>query len=225
MELYELPDEARADLLKSAEAGMGYHLGRLIAGSGREAEGVFIAGQYYVPDESEDLRENAARRDLSKLLLLSAPTARAATVAYGTHLLVKATPPATVRSTALGAQPSTGQPPHRGVTSSGDVFFRISAFRNDHRVRQDGSLAPLSYATTDTDITVVPNGLAAVGRCALPTRISARYLFEIKRGAGLPILYGTATPNYGLAGGGVEVFFPAGTKQYSVSFVRTLPEK
>lgn len=71
----------------------------------------------------------------------------------------------------------------------------------------------------------MPNGLAAVGRYALPTRISAKEVFGIWPTAGTQILYGTVTPNYGLAGGGVEVFFPNGTAPGTVRHLRTLPEK
>jgi hypothetical protein len=94
---------------------------------------------------------------------------------------------------------------YTATTSAGDVFYRISAFKNDRRVKADRSLAPQSYSTTETDMTVAPSGLAAVGRYALPTRISAKYVFEIRPGAGVRILFGTVTQNYGLAGGGVEV--------------------
>lgn len=225
MDLFELPEDRRVELVRERETGMGYQVGRLISGTGREIPGIFLAGRYFVPDESEDLKNNVAQRDLSKLLLLEAPPARAAAIQYGSRLTVKTLSPAATRPTALSAQPVTGQPPHRGTTAAGDVFYRVSAFKNDWRVRHDGSLAPGSYVTTDTDITVVPNGLAAVGRYALPTRISSRYLFEIKPGAGYPILFGTVTPNFGLAGGGVEVLFPIGTKPGSVGQVKTIPEK
>ena len=92
------------------------------------------------------------------------------------------------------------------------------------RIKEDHSLAPGSYATTKTDLTVL-SGLAAVGRFALPTRISARYVFRITPGKGVKIFYGTVIPNYGLCGGGVEVFFPDGTRPNTVSVWRPLPAK
>jgi len=104
-----------------------------------------------------------------------------------------------------------------------DVFYRFSAFAQDRRVRPDGSLAPQSYCTSETDKTLVPSGLAAVGRYALPTRISACHIFEVRPGGGVPILFGTVTPNHGLAGGGVEVYFPTGTGPNTVKAIQPLP--
>jgi hypothetical protein len=53
-------------------------------------------------------------------------------------------------------------------------------------------------------LTVVPSGLANVG---------------------VKILYGTVIPDFGLCGGGVEVFFPEGTAPGTVSDAKEIPEK
>jgi hypothetical protein len=91
-------------------------------------------------------------------------------------------------------------------------------------MNEDHGLATGSYATTKTDLTIVPSGLVAVGRFALPTRISARYVFRITPGKGVKIFYGTVIPKYGLCGGGVEVFSPDGTKQTLSIFGGPFPQ-
>lgn len=89
------------------------------------------------------------------------------------------------------------------------MYFRLSAFRRDRRVMPDGGFVRGTYATTYNDLKMVPSGFAAVGRYALPSTLSARYVFPIVTGAS-PIYVGTTTPNFGQAGGGVEVLFPNG---------------
>jgi len=64
----------------------------------------------------------------------------------------------------------------------------------------------------------VPSRFAAVGRYALPNPASASYIFHIVT-FDRPTLIGTATPNFGQAGGGVEVFFSTGaTNRPGTSF-------
>ena len=89
------------------------------------------------------------------------------------------------------------------------LYIRYSAFPVDRRVDRDGNFTPGTYATTFNDITMVPSGFAAVGRYALPSTLPAQFIFPIVTDAS-PIYVGTATPNYGQAGGGVEVLFPRG---------------
>ena len=96
---------------------------------------------------------------------------------------------------------------------------------NAAAVFRERSLGSKLISSAKTDLTIVPSGLAAVGRFALPTRISARYVFRITPGKGVKIFYGTVIPNYGLCGGGVEVFFPDGTKPNTVDIWRPLPAK
>jgi hypothetical protein len=223
MELIEIPRDAVKVLVDAPEVGMGYQRGTLLAPDGRSLEGFFVAASYFIPEDSPDLRENPAARDLSKLLLLLEPPRPSTYGRSSPPPIIGLQSPASINPAILSAQP--GSPPHQGTTIASDVFYRLSAFMKDRRVRPDGSLAPQSYCTSETDMTVVPSGLAAVGRYALPTRISARYVFEVRPGAGVPILFGTVTPNYGLAGGGVEVYFPVGTRPNTVMPVAPLPVK
>ena len=87
-------------------------------------------------------------------------------------------------------------------------YYRFSAYSKDWRVTAYG-FVPGTYATTYSDLHFVPSGFAAVGRYALPNPASARFVFQIVT-VTRPTLMGTAVPNYGQAGGGVEVFFQNG---------------
>ena len=49
-----------------------------------------------------------------------------------------------------------------------EQLIRYSAFWPDRRIAPDGSVGTGTYATTENDKTVVPSGLTAVGRYALP---------------------------------------------------------
>ena len=92
-----------------------------------------------------------------------------------------------------------------------EVFVRYSAFRRDFRIDpKNGFVRANTYVTTDTDAPLVPSGLAAVGRYALPNPAPALYKFTIKSPPRSSIHCGTVAPNFGQAGGGVEVLFTAG---------------
>ena len=91
-------------------------------------------------------------------------------------------------------------------------YFRYSAFTIDLRRKpKTGDFLPGTYATTFSDQREVPSGFAAVGRYALPNPLSARYVHPIIT-YDPPSHVGTATPNNGQAGGGVEVYFIKGAK-------------
>jgi hypothetical protein len=90
-------------------------------------------------------------------------------------------------------------------------YYRFVSTPRDPRVNSNGDFVPGTYATTFSDLPLVPSGFAAVGRYALPNPASARFLFQITT-YDRPTFMGTATPNFGQAGGGVEVFFKSGAK-------------
>jgi hypothetical protein len=89
-------------------------------------------------------------------------------------------------------------------------YYRFSSYYRDKRVDSHG-YKPGTYATTFNDLHSVPSGFAAVGRYALPNPASAKYVFQIVT-FDRPDLMGAATPNYGQAGGGVEVYFRSGAR-------------
>jgi len=116
-------------------------------------------------------------------------------------------------------------PPYVYYTEPGEEFIRLSAFKNDKRIGEDGSVIGGTYATTPNDMNVTPSGLAAVGRYALPNRLPAKFVFKITPPPSTPIYFGTVTPNYGLCGGGVEVFFPNPLPEGSAKFITEIPIK
>lgn len=106
-----------------------------------------------------------------------------------------------------GSYPSLSRPD--------ELFVRYSAFANDRRVHPDGSVQANTYATTETDAKHVPSGLSAAGRYALPNPSPAVHRFLLSPPSATPIHCGSAAPNFGQAGGGVEIRFtsslPRGT--------------
>lgn len=115
-------------------------------------------------------------------------------------------------------------PPFPLQSQGHETFVRFSAFRNDRRVRPDGSLLPGTYVTSGRDATVVPSGFAAVGRYALPNPIAAIHRFDIEMAGGVAGLVGTVLPAFGQAGGGVEIELTEGAPPGSVTSRATIAE-
>jgi hypothetical protein len=90
-------------------------------------------------------------------------------------------------------------------------YYRFTAAPRDKRITTKGDFLPGTYATTYADFQFVPSGFAAVGRYAIPNPAPARFVFQIIT-FDRPTKMGTATPNFGQAGGGVEVLFGTGAK-------------
>ena len=59
---------------------------------------------------------------------------------------------------------------------------------------------------------MVPSGLAAVARYALPNKDPAKYKYYIEAPAGTSIQCGTTAPKFGESGGGVEVLAGANAR-------------
>jgi hypothetical protein len=224
MEAYLLRSDQIAASLGRPEAGMGYQEASL-----ERRNGYIVSSKVFVPIGT--IARGTSRDDpqyYTKGLAVQAPNPKhelhgslSIPTAVGRYF-------ATGLAARIGATSvvvSSTLPDNEARTEEGDEFFRLFAYAGDKRITEHNGLAPGSYATTSTDMTVVPSGLAAVGRFALPTRISARYVFRITPGKGVRIFYGTVIPNYGLCGGGVEVFFPDGTGPHTVDIRPPIPEK
>jgi len=110
---------------------------------------------------------------------------------------------------------SVTEPPESVISSKvPHSYYRYSPYFKDKRVDSiTGNYLPGTFATTYADMHFVPSGFAAVGRYALPNPASAQHVFPIVT-LDKPNLIGTATPNFGQAGGGVEVLFKNGAKNY-----------
>ena len=109
-------------------------------------------------------------------------------------------------------------------SAADEVFWRLSAYANDHRVTSARGLTAGTYVTTDADMAVVGSGLAAVGRYALPNPFPSTYAYRVVPEKGSAITLGTVRPNFGHAGGGVEGVFHVHTGNWSVAnHIRVLP--
>jgi hypothetical protein len=101
----------------------------------------------------------------------------------------------------------------------GERFLRHSAFPNDIRILEDGSVVEGTYVTTyDDSMNHVKTGTDAVRRYALPNRDPAVHRYYLRPPTRIPVQRGTVQPAYGQPGGGVEVIFlegaPPRTKYY-----------
>ncbi len=94
-------------------------------------------------------------------------------------------------------------------TNQSRIYIRYSAFPSCPRICPNGAFSTGTYATSYEDSKMVPSGFAAVGRYALPNPLPNRYMFAIAT-TSAPTYAGTVTPNFGQAGGGVEVVFGGG---------------
>ena len=116
-----------------------------------------------------------------------------------------------------------GKKPHnpvqvlRGLTKDYEGFKRFSAYKNDRRITDQRGLREGTYVTTVNDVGVVPSGLGAVARYALPNPWPAVYVSTVTPPGSTPIEYGTVQPAFYQSGGGIEVFFRDGTPNGTVS--------
>jgi hypothetical protein len=105
-----------------------------------------------------------------------------------------------------GYAPTSGAVPLLGTITltAPAAFYRLLMSPTDHRFK-NGKLAKETYLTTDLDRRLVNTGFAAVGRYALPLPVPASYVIAYVFPVGTVLNVGTVQPNFGQAGGGVEV--------------------
>ena len=68
-----------------------------------------------------------------------------------------------------------------------------------------GQIIQNTYLTSFNDQQFVNSGFGAVGRYAMPLPLPASYKHQYTFPAGIRLLVGTVAPQFGQAGGGVEV--------------------
>ena len=97
-------------------------------------------------------------------------------------------------------------------------FYRFISSDMDFRYR-DGKLSAETYVTTASDAAHVNTGFSVVARFALPLPLPANVRIEYEIPKGTRIQVGTVAPNFGQAGGGVEIFLPevTGAEQVTVT--------
>ena len=213
-------ENLRDRLLEEPESGMGYQIATLAGGARYIIMNAEVA--VALPTESSDrtgLRLELATEELGTLTM--------GTQRHRSHKMVEAI---LARSEELVAEDAAALRIERhhsypSRSEPGEEFRRYSAFRYDARVNPDGSIQPGSYVTTATDAAQVPSGLAAVARYALPNTTPAVFEFTVRPPRGTAILCGTVRPDYGQAGGGVEVLLTDGAPADSVLGPSTIAER
>lgn len=99
-------------------------------------------------------------------------------------------------------------------------FIRFTSTKPDPRFSA-GSLSAGTYLTSVSDSLFVNTGFGTVGRYALPIPVPARHVHEYTIPKGVVLQVGTVAPNWGQAGGGVEV---CTTMSTPISFVHNPPD-
>jgi len=216
-----LDDASTEALLRLPETGMGFQFVEAIVQGVRKPFLVFNAAIAY---DVWDLQLSDSH-DSASMLLNGTRVVYAIAQAemMPGHLSLSSITAAPPRLTAAGgggpvapsALPSTSAtvaPPSSLVKSyllaANRIFHRFSPYNPDRRVNPiNGNFLAGTYATTDSDFPLVPSGLAAVGRYALPSIQPASHHYQIEAPAHTPVTFGTVAPAFGQAGGGVEALF------------------
>lgn len=120
---------------------------------------------------------------------------------------------------AAGALPLLGTDTLTQTTNFYRYLRSPVDFRHD-KAKQE--LSADTYLTTDSDRAYTNTGFAAVGRYALPIPVPAIHVFMYQLPQGTTVRIGTVQPNFGQAGGGVEVQLVKDTR-VSFSMLNTIP--
>ena len=135
----------------------------------------------------------------------------------GRHKAMMALNRANISSAFMGA---AGVSPLIGtsILEKDTLFYRFISSKTDF-LYNDGMLSAETYITTGNDAVHVNTGFAVVARFALPLPLPANQRIEYEIPKGTKIQVGTVAPNFGQAGGGVEIFLPEATpaRQIDVS--------
>lgn len=102
------------------------------------------------------------------------------------------------------------------------VFRRYISGLPDRRF-VSGQLTAGTYLTSEVDSAHADSGFGAVGRYALPIPLPVKHVIQYELPVGTHIEVGTVAPNFGQAGGGVEIHLPNITNAVQVGTF-TLPD-
>jgi hypothetical protein len=212
--------ETRA-LLLQPETGMGYQIVEATTHQDKVQRGiVYNAELFFGADESRSVLRTASYPNVLKLAKYSTGDFKFLRVLSRTDAPIQLTE----RKAALAkGKPAKDAPVEK--TKAGDVFKRFSAYKNDLRVRADGSWSNGTYATTEEDAKNVKTGKDAVARYALPNPDPACYVFTGRPDKDTAVQRGTVEPAHGQPGGGVEVIFPNGTQPNTVTGPVEIPKE
>jgi hypothetical protein len=215
--LLQLEQASRSQLAKFPESGMGYFLALARLPRDLEDTYVIVAGNdYVVPSEAHPSYYSLLDVLAGKLFPAGPPLQISTTLSTPAGRNVAALPPGYVP--AMGAVSLLGSV----VLTSKARFYRFTGTAVDHRF--NGShLAVDTYLTTQADHTYANSGFAAVGRYALPIPVPASYVHVYELLAGTSLLVGTVLPNFGQAGGGVEVKTPSPGAGPAATLIHSAP--
>lgn len=218
MSYYHLPEDAISQLCALPETGMGFQLVRarvfgefkpLLVFNCQRALDLAILDLTPSQDpavvaRNEQLIVDALHRTTTTLVMAPHPSAFQV-------LSVRLGPPAAPAVSTLAARPSSLV--KTAVLSDPRLFHRFSSFNPDRRVHPvTGDFLPGTYASPDSELPFLPTGFAAVGRLALPNNLPASHHYTLRAPAGTSVWFGTVTPAFGQAGGGVEALFSTAVK-------------
>lgn len=182
------------------EAGMGFYVANGKIEGDNSVRLLIIAGDNYViPAEHSEFFSIVD-------LLGGEPVPDAA---YKQPIDVLELSTASLRNTTVlpsGYVHSAGAIPLLGTVSltKNTVFYRFIGSSTDPRL-SGSTLVKDTYMTTASDQHYANTGFAAVGRYALPIPVPASHVFEYELPTNTQLVVGTVLPNFGQAGGGVEV--------------------
>jgi hypothetical protein len=211
----QLREDSREQLGEITEAGMGYYVVKgMLDNEDRESVCIISGDFYIIPIEHA---RYFSLTDLGKYQPFPLENQKLASVklnilSFVSINMLSGLKLPTVKlpfgyTYAFGAIPLLGTITLKYVTN----FYRYTGSQSDPCFNGT-ELSAGTYLTPAKDIGYANTGFAAVGRYALPIPAPASYqhLYQLPIGTTLGI--GTVIPNYGQAGGGVEVQL-AGKKQ------------
>lgn len=207
-------------LLTVPESGMGYQCVEGILQGKTQKYIVFNAELLVASEELEEIKKSASYDDLLKeirdtleeisyLKSISVLDFLESTFSYRSH-----------NPAELSIEYTRDE-----YTRDGERFIRFSAYKNDRRITPNRGLFEGTYATTVNDGHVVPSGLSAVARYALPNPWPAIYVLAITPPKDTKIRCGTVRPAFNQSGGGVEILFQNRTPDNTVSGPKVIPER
>lgn len=209
MRAYELNRAGADPLLALTEAGPGYQLIKLPNGDNNIPAGkyiVFNADLLIWLDDFIQFLAGSAAQNPPRSFTSYVDFKRGIVPAPSTISSLPSTP-APTPTPATAPWPASPTLVATSTTSGGEVFWRLCGLKPDPRLRGT-VLVPGTYLTSDDDLRLVTTGFGAVGRYALPSPFPASHITECRPAAGQTFNIGTTRPNFGQAGGGVEILFP-----------------
>ena len=204
MQAYELTDDsARNGLLSLAESGPGFQLIKLSKGDSKIPEGDYLAFNAELLIKLTDFEKFLSGNDpQSKLFVDYDAFKKGITITRIAHL-----PSKPALTSAPASWPVSPTLVATRTTIGTEVFWRLCSVNPDPRL-QGKVLLRGTYLTSDADMKLVNTGFGVVGRYALPSPFPASYVTKCSPKAGKLFNIGTTRPNFGQAGGGVEILFP-----------------